>query len=308
FVAHTPATFALEAYGARPDMIPPVVPTFSTQGRVKKDVADLLGLPSGIPVAYRAGDQPNNAMSLGVLHPGQVAATGGTSGVVYGVMDEPVYDRLSRVNSFAHVNYLPDDPRTGVLLCINGAGIQYRWMRQMTGSDIPYHEMEKLAAGVPVNSDGLRILPFGNGAERMLQNRDMGSHLLHLQLNRHGKAHLYRAALEGVAYAFCYGMEILREMGIRVQALKAGNDNLFQSSVFATTITSVLDCTIDLVETTGAVGAARAVGYALGHYPTLDEAMSGDKIVRNYGPAQDRAPFHEGYALWKQDLERMINK
>lgn len=294
-------------YGFDLGLVPDVVPTFSVQGEVNDQAAALLGLRKGIPVGYRAGDQPNNAMSLGVLESGEVAGTGGTSGVVYGVNKSPVYDQQSRVNSFAHVNYTKETPNVGVLLCINGSGIQYRWINQeVAAAGTSYFDMEKMMADVPVGSDGLRMLPFGNGAERMLGNKDIGSHIQGLQFNRHGKPHLFRAALEGIAFSFVYGVEVMTSLGLNIQSMRVGNDNLFQSHIFSDTISTLINGKIEIVETTGAIGAARAAGFTTGHFNSLKEAMSGDKVLKTYEPQNNLDEFKQAYQFWKSDLERII--
>ncbi|MEZ4883171.1 MAG: FGGY family carbohydrate kinase [Chitinophagales bacterium] len=302
------AKLVLEEYGLDEKMIPEIRPTFSIQGKMTPAAATATGLVQGIPVTYRAGDQPNNALSLNVLKTGEVAATGGTSGVVYGVVDKPVYDLQSRVNGFAHVNYTKEKTQIGILLCINGAGIQYAWMRQHAAkSNISYPEMEELATIIPIGSDGLSILPFGNGAERMLNNANIGSHICNLQLNQHGQAHLYRAALEGIAFSFVYGIEILKEMGLDLSIMRVGNDNLFQSSIFAHTIATLVDSQIDVVETTGAVGAAKASGVASGVYASLEEALKEVTVLRSYLPQKnDREAYRVAYVRWKGCLEKVM--
>lgn len=308
FHLQQPASMVLDEIGASDKILPQIADTFSIHGHVSSQAAEELGIPKGVPVCYRAGDQPNNAMSLGVLEPGEIAATGGTSGVVYGVQNKPVSDTRSRVNSFAHVNYSVDDPRIGVLLCINGAGSQYRWMKQMVaGEEISYNEMEVEAASIPMGSDGLRILPFGNGAERMLGNKDVGGRILNLDLNRHTRPHLYRAALEGVAYAFAYGMEILEELGLEVGTIKVGSDNLFRSEIFSSTVADLTGSRIEVIETTGAVGAASAVGYTLGHHKHLSTAIGDGEHVELFIPSQ-RSEIRDGYELWKEDLDRTLNE
>ncbi|MEM9987316.1 MAG: FGGY family carbohydrate kinase, partial [Bacteroidota bacterium] len=258
------ATQLLAAMGLDAKMAPPVVANFEEQGRLSAAAAAELGLAAATPLMYRGGDQPNNALSLGVLEPGQVAATGGTSGVVYGVSQAAVFDPDQRVNSFAHVNYSLDRPLIGVLLCINGAGSLYRWVNQHIGTGRSYPEMEAVASQVAPGSEGLSFLPFGNGAERMLGNQHPGAMLMGLSLNQHHEAEVYRAALEGVAYAFVYGIEILKGMNIPVAHLRVGNDNLFQSQIFSQTIADLTGSRIEVVATTGAVGAARAAGFGLG--------------------------------------------
>ena len=301
------AGFLMEYFGIDPKVIPEILPSFSNQGNLRQEVADSLGLNAGIPVGYRAGDQPNNALSLNVLNPGEVAATGGTSGVVFGVVDRPVYDSKMRVNGFAHVNHQSDRPSVGILLCINGSGIQYSWMKQHLGGNATYAEMEQLASNVPVNSEGLRIIPFGNGAERMLGNRNLGSHIINLQLNRHGAAHMYRAALEGIAYSFAYGIGVLQEMGLSVEVMKVGNDNLFQSRIFSNTVANLVKGEIQVMETTGAVGAAKASGIAAGVYNSVEEALGETRIIETFEPGENSGLNQEGFRLWQLDLEHLMN-
>jgi len=247
FQNHSIAYTLLKELKISSELIPNVVDTFSNQGALNQEGAKATGLPIGIPVTYRAGDQPNNALSLGVFEPGEVAATGGTSGVVYGVTEKVLNVPNSGVNSFAHVNHSAEKPRIGQLLCINGAGSQYAWIRnQLIGPQTSYIEMEKMIQSVPIGSNGLRIIPFGNGAERMIQNKQTGGQINNLQFNIHKKTHIIRAALEGIAFSFVYG--------------KVGNDNLFQSEIFATTISNLVNCEIQMQDTSGARGAALASG------------------------------------------------
>ncbi len=307
FKHNEPATALLDHFGFDKSILPKVLNTFGEQGRVTNAAAAETGLKTGTPVAYRAGDQPNNALSLNVLAPGEVAATGGTSGVVYGVVDSLVSDPQNRVNSFAHVNHSAAAPRIGVLLCINGAGIQYSWMRRhIAGDGVSYNDMEQLAASVPIGSAGLCMLPFGNGAERMLGNRELGAQLCNLQHNLHSKAHLYRAALEGIAFSFVYGMEILKGMGLNANVMRVGNDNLFQSAVFAHTIASTIGCNIEVLKTNGATGAAIAGGFSMGFYATLEEALQGLTVEQTFSPSESREQYLSAYRQWLACLEKIL--
>ncbi|MEL6943132.1 MAG: FGGY family carbohydrate kinase, partial [Bacteroidota bacterium] len=300
------ADLVLEHYGFQSEIVPNVVPTFSLQGHLQETAAKDTGLTSGIPVTYRAGDQPNNALSLNVLQPGEVAATGGTSGVVYGIVDQVNYDSQSRVNGFAHVNHSKEDPRIGILLCINGAGIQYNWMRQNVAKGLSYQEMNKLAASVPVGSDGLQILPFGNGAERMLCNKNIGARIQNMNFNRHTQAHLCRASLEGIAFSFVYGVHILKAMGLEISVMRVGNDNLFRSKIFAQTIANLLDCKIELIETTGAVGAAKAAGVATGIYASVEKAMKQVGVLKVFEPEDRISEYRTAYDTWEKALNTII--
>ncbi len=300
------AGFLLEDLGIDERLIPNVHGTFHDSGHLSKEGAALLGLKEGIPVAYRAGDQPNNALSLGVFEPGDVAATGGTSGVVYSVSDQLIYDQKSRINGFAHVNHSQDHTRIGSLLCINGTGIQYRWLKQQLADDLGYDQIEKIAEKAPVGSDGIHILPFGNGAERIFENKEIGSHILNIDFNRHDKAHLFRAGLEGIAFSFVYGVEILKQLGSEVNKIRVGNDNLFQSGIFSETIATLLNCEIEMVQTTGATGAAQAVGFTLGHSKTIKEAIGASNSIHVYQPVGNAASYREHYNSWRANLDKFI--
>ena len=291
------ADLVLDHYGIDIDMIPEIVPTFSVQGELTKQAADELGLHAGTPITYRAGDQPNNALSLNVLNPGEIAATAGTSGVIYGIGDKPDYDSKSRVNTFAHVNYTTDKPRFGVLLCVNGTGILNSWLKHNIAGDLDYPQMNELAAEAPIGSDGLSILPFGNGAERTLENRDIGCTVYGLKFNTHNKAHLLRAGQEGIAFALNYGLEIMRDMGIEINTVRAGDANMFLSPLFRKAFATVTGATVELYNTDGSAGAARGAGIGAGIYESCKEAFStlkrtkaiepDEKLTKDYGHAYE---------------------
>ena len=294
----------MDSFGFSQDIIPVQKESFSVQGWLREDIAAELGLPAGIPVSYRAGDQPNNALSLNVLEPGEVAATAGTSGVIYGVTDQTKYDPLSRVNTFLHVNHTKSSPRLGVLLCINGTGILNSWLKRNTGSGIDYNGMNGLAAEVEPGSDGLSVLPFGNGAERILKNRDIGCRIAGLNFNRHSNAHLFRAAQEGIAFSFRYGFDIMQETGIDASLIRAGMANMFLSSVFREALSCITGAVIHLYNTDGSVGAARGAGIGCGYYKSAGEAFSGLKPVGTTEPDSSRkAAYEDAYERWGELLK-----
>jgi xylulokinase len=290
-------------FGFDKAMMPEVRPLFSAHGGVKADVAAELGLRKGIPVTYKAGDQPNNALSLNVLEPGEVAATAGTSGVIYGVSDRLTYDPGSRVNSFAHVNYTPGVPRVGVLLCINGTGILNRWVRDLSGRD--YASLNAAAAEIAAGSAGLRVLPFGNGAERIFHNKIIGAQLLNIDLNVHGQAHLYRAGQEGIAFAFRYGLDIMRENGMRPAVIRAGKANMFQSPVFLEAFVNATNVPVELYNSDGSIGASLGAGIGAGIFRDGKEAFAGLKPLQLVEPT--RAGEYAGlYEEWKSILQSFI--
>lgn len=296
------AGWLLDHFGIHKKLIPEIVDTFSDQGHITAKGAKDTGLAEGTPILYRAGDQPNNALSLNVFNPGEVAATGGTSGVVYAITDNLSVKESSRVNNFAHVNYTSNNRRIGKLLCVNGAGIMYRWLLNNLKVS-SYHEMNELAAQVPIGSDGVSILPFGNGPERMLNNKDLGTQIENINLNIHSKAHLCRAALEGIAFSFVYGMEILKADGIKAKVIRAGNDNLFKSPIFSNTIATLIEQEIEVYNTTGAIGAARACQLRNGNYAAFGKQIMDNDYIMSYSPASQKAEYIEAYTRWKNQLE-----
>lgn len=308
FKAKRPSYELLDYYGFDHSLLSEIVPTFGIQATVSQQAADELGLKAGTPIGYRAGDQPNNALSLSVLNPGEIAATAGTSGVVYGVLGEVNRDPLSRVNTFAHVNYSADVDRLGVLLCINGTGILNAWMRRNVAPDISYNEINDLCATVPIGSDGVTVIPFGNGAERVLENKETGCSVHGLDFNRHTRAHLLRAAQEGIVFSFAYGMEIMREMGMDISIIHAGFANMMLSPIFRQTLATVSDAVIELHDTDGSVGAARGAGISAGIYKDAQEAFATLQRLAVIEPQREvRGHCLAAYARWKEMLNRAIS-
>ena len=303
------ADFVLDNYGISNELIAETAPTFSIQGELTKEAADELGLDAGTMVSYRAGDQPNNALSLSVLQPGEIAVTAGTSGVVYGVSDSKNYDQQSRVNVFVHVNHSANDPRYGVLLCINGTGILNSWLKHnfVAGEGLDYEQMNELAAQAPVGSDGLVILPYGNGAERTLENRNIGASVHGWNFNVHKKAHFLRAAQEGIVFALNYGLGIMRDMGIQLTTVKAGNANMFLSPLFAEAFATVTQSTVELYNTDGSQGAARGAGIGAGVYKSTDEAFVGLEPVKTIEPNENlSSAYQQAYEGWEEVLKLQL--
>lgn len=291
-------------FGFDDSLFPVVKPVFAAHGQLLQNVAEKLQLKAGIPVSYKAGDQPNNALSLNVLKPGEVAATAGTSGVIYGVSDQLAYDQQSRVNTFAHVNYTEEEKRLGVLLCINGTGSLNRWTKNLLGTSITYNQMNQLASQAPVGSNGLRILPFGNGAERMLNNKLVGVHFHNIDLNMHTQSHIFRAVQEGIACAFRYGLDIMRSNGMSPSVIRAGKANLFLSNVFTQAFVNVTGVPVELYQNDGSVGAALGAGIGAGVYNNPAEAFTKMEVVQLVEPSGNgmEPVYHE----WKLLLEKQL--
>ena len=307
FKKNSRADFVAEYYGIEKDKFSEIVPAVGVQARTSRQVEELLGIPEGTPVSYRAGDQPNNAFSLNVLRPGEIAATGGTSGVVYGVTDLPKADPQSRVNTFLHVTG-SDEPRMGVLLCINGTGIMNSWAHKNVAFDMSYPEMNELAATAPVGSDGLLVLPFGNGAERVLANRNVGAKLAGIDLVRHSRAHILRAVQEGIAFSFRYGIDIMKNLGLRPNVIRAGKANMFLSPLFRSTLATLCDAHIELFDTDGSLGAARGAALGAGIYKNADEAFATLERLDVIEPAASwKDALEEAYANWKAEVEKAVS-
>ncbi len=295
------ADWLLEHYGIDTSLTPDIVANFTVQARVDAQGAKDSGIPVGTPILYRAGDQPNNALSLNIFNPGEVAATGGTSGVIYAISNTLKSKESSRINNFAHVNYSTKNNNIGKLLCINGAGIMYRWLRNNTGVS-SYEDMNLKAAEVPIGAEGALIIPFGNGAERMLNNTNMGTQITNINLNKHHVGHLCRAALEGIAFSFVYGMDILKGDNAEISVIRAGNDNLFRSEIFSNTVATLIGHEIEIYNTTGSVGAARACGLIDGDYKKFGDVISKNDHVMTFMPLKNRTPYELAYRNWKQKL------
>lgn len=293
-------------YGISTSLIPEIRNVFEDHGRLSGRVAAALSLPASIPVTYKAGDQPNNALSLNVLEPGEVAATAGTSGVIYGVSDQLAYDNESRINTFAHVNYTTEQRRLGVLLCINGTGILNRWVKNISGDLLSYNELNDKAAGVAPGSEGVMVFPFGNGAERMLNNRVMNARFLQIDFNKHGIAHIYRAAQEGIVFAFRYGLDIMRQNGMQPAVIRAGKANMFLSHVFTSAFVNTLQVPVELYKCDGSHGAAIGSGIGAGIYKNPAEAFSNFTPVETIRP-QAGNDYEALYGRWLEQLEKNLN-
>jgi xylulokinase len=306
-----PSKRLLDQYGIPASMLARQEPTFSIQGKVRPAVAEQLGLTAGIPVSYRAGDQPNNAFSLNVLNPGETAATAGTSGVIYSVTDKNAYDTRSRVNTFIHVNDKHPAKRNGVLLCINGTGILNSWLRKMArgeGDLYGYDRINSIAAGAPIGAEGLTVLPFGNGAERVLEDKNINSSFFGLDFNQHGQAHLFRAAQEGIVFALKYGFDVLQEMGLKTQVIRAGNANMFLSPLFREAFVNTIGARLELYDTDGSKGAALGAGVGAGIYGAFEDAFRGLKLIRSEDPVAGKADaYAAAYDRWRQQLQKQIN-
>ena len=300
------ANWLLEYYGIDTNLTPDIIDNFSVQGKTNSISSKETGLAIDVPITYRAGDQPNNALSLNVFNPGEAAASGGTSGVIYSITDNLNSKEPSRINHFAHVNYTDNLKCIGKLLCINGAGIQYRWLRNHS-IDASYEKMNEMASKISVGSDGISVIPFGNGAERMLNNKNIGTQICNINLNKHSHGHLYRSSLEGIAFSFMYGIEILKNDNSPISVLRAGNDNLFRSKIFANTVATLIGHEIEIYNTTGAFGAARASAILNGDIETFRKAITKNDHVMTFLPLKNKSEYEDAYLRWKKDLERIVN-
>jgi xylulokinase len=299
----------LNYYGIDQSLLAPCVPSFGIQGKLNFSAAGELGIKEGTPVSYRAGDQPNNAFSLQVLNPGEMAATAGTSGVLYGISDKPEFDKLSRVNPFIHVNHQDAHPRYGILMCLNGTGILNSWLRREFFPDESFETMNAGAAVIPIGASGIRCYPFGNGAERILENKNPGGHIKGLDFNRHNKYHLARAAQEGIVFALMYGAEIMQGMDLPLQSVRAGYANMFLSHVFAQTFSDCSHCPVELYNTDGAIGAARGAGNGVQFYPNFKDCFRGMELVRRIEPEKNNLDqIREIYGNWKEGLQKILQE
>ncbi len=290
----------LEQFEIPDGMIPEAVPTCGPQGRLRPDMAAALGLPESVEVTFRAGDQPTNALALGVMEPGEVAATAGTSGVIYSVTADAFADPLQRVNTFLHVNRSSREAANGVLCCVNGCGSLMNWIRnKLFDADRSYDDLNELAQTAPLGADGLLVHPFGNGAERILGNVNLGAHVSHLDFTRHTSAHLCRAAQESVAFALFYGIEALP----RPSLIRASKANLFLSALFSQTVADLTGAVVEIHDTQTVYGAAwgAAMGAGAADAPTFAG------VAQRYepDPASARA-LAQTYGDWKERLGQLL--
>lgn len=309
FQKNSTAKELLDHYGISENLLPEAMDSFGAHGELTEKASEVLGLNKGTKVTYRAGDQPNNAFSLNVLNPGEVAATAGTSGVIYGIIDKPDYDEKSRVNTFVHVNHNEQQSRYGVLLCINGTGILNSWLRKNLGvqESLTYDQMNTLAAKAPIGSDGLTILPFGNGTERILENRDLGAHINGLNFNRHSNSHVLRAAQEGIVFSLYYGFQIMQNMGMSIDTVRAGHTNMFLSPLFRDAFVNTTGAQLELYNTDGSQGAARGAGVGAGIFDHFSESFNGLKKIEVVEPdSEKRKQYLEAYQIWLHQLNSKI--
>ncbi|MCU0608194.1 MAG: FGGY family carbohydrate kinase [Chitinispirillaceae bacterium] len=309
FKHHRIADFVFDYFGFDYNLIPKIAPCFSVPGGVTRAVAQELGLTEGTPVSYRAGDQPNNALSLNVLEPGEIAATAGTSGVVYGVTDAPASDPAFRVNTFAHVNYSADAPRFGVLLCVNGTGIFNRWVKQNLCSGMTYDDINAEARKAPPGCQGLFDFPYGNGPERTLENRNIGASFCGIDFSSHTRSHMFRAVQEGIVFAMRKGLDVMRETGVVVNRVRAGDANMFKSPLFTEVFAAVSGAEVELYNTDGAQGAARGAGIGSGIYPSAKTAFKNLEVVKRISPDKKLVGIYaEYYSCWNAALnEKWLN-
>lgn len=307
FLANGVSSKLLENYGLDQAMLPDAVPSFSYQGKLTAEAGSMIGLGSGIPISYRAGDQPNNAFSLNVLQDGELATTAGTSGTVYGVSLKPVFDAASRVNTFVHVNHRKKDPRYGVLLCVNGTGILNSWIKKLIGgTSVSYDQMNALAAEVPIGAEGLNFIPFGNGVERIMENRQIDAHLSGINLLKHDKRHVLRAGQEGIVSSLTFGFNIMKGMGLNLNTVKAGRANMFLSPLFREAFVNMNDVVLELYDTDGSQGAARGAGIGAGRYSNSQEAFVGLEKLAEIAPSSDlKAAYGEVYQRWESYLKKL---
>jgi xylulokinase len=302
----------MEYYGLNHSMLATQVPVFSLQGKISAKAASETGLSQNTGIAYRAGDQPNNAFSLNVLHAGETAATAGTSGVIYSVTNKNAMDLQSRVNTFLHVNNTAGEKRNGVLLCVNGTGSMNSWLRKtlkVNDSTLSYDQMNNLAAQVPIGSEGVMVMPFGNGAERIFENKDLGASFQGMNFNTHTQAHLLRAGQEGIVFALRYGFDILQEMGLKTTVIRAGNANMFLSPLFREAFVNTIGAPVELYNTDGAKGAALGAGIGAGIYKSFEEAFRGLKVIRSESPdAKKLEQYQQAYGKWKLELTKHLGK
>lgn len=282
--------------------------SFRRFGKVLPTWCDEFGFNADAEVCYVAGDQPNNAFSLSAINPGEVAINAGTSGVLYAVSETPVVDMQQRVNTFAHVTHTTNKPSFGVLACVNGTGIQYSWLRHMLANngDLSFIDLNNLAKTAPPGCDGLHVFSFGNGAERILNNRNIGASFTNINFHKHGPQHLIRAAQEGIAFSLVYCIEIFKEIGIEIKVLKAGSANLFNSPLFRQIVADTSGIPVEVINADGALGAARG---AMVGSQAIDIKTIGSEMIQTVArvePSENTQLYRQIYNEWLGELQHQL--
>jgi xylulokinase len=276
------STAMLDAAELDERLFPDVFESPEVTGRVSAAGAEATGLAEGTPVVAGAGDQAAGAVGMGVVQPGVVSATIGTSGVVFAATDRPARDPLGRVHTFCHA--IRD--RWHVMGVTQAAGLSLRWFEERFGAGVDdgrdaYERLCDEAASVPPGADGVIWAPYLLGERTPHLDPDARAALVGLTAN-HGRAHVIRAILEGVAFSLRDTLTIFDEMAVPVRAIRLGGGGA-RSPLWQQVQADAYGREVEVLEAEegAAYGAAILAGVGAGVWPSVDAAC--DAVVRVAG-------------------------
>ena len=264
------STEMLERFEIDESFRPSVYESTDVTGVISKAGAEATGLKEGTPVIAGAGDNAAGAIGAGIVKPGSVGVTIGTSGVVFIVTDQPKLDLKGRVHSLCHA--VPGRwHMTGVTLA---AGQSLKWFREMLGQGATYDELTKQAESVPSGSDGAVWLPYLMGERTPHLDPNARAAFVGLTAS-HTRGHLTRAIMEGVAFSLREAIDIFRELGAPINEIRLGGGGArsqlwrkIQADVYGQTVSTIT------ADEGAAFGAAILAGVGVGAWKTVDEACA----------------------------------
>jgi xylulokinase len=265
----------LEATHLDARCLPQLFESQQVAGKITARAALETGLAEGTPVVAGAGDQAAGAIGMGIVKAGDVSATIGTSGVVFAATDQPFLDPQGRLHTFCHA--IPN--RWHVMGVTQAAGLSLRWFRDTFGTidgakSSPYDSLSREAAAIPPGADGVMWAPYLMGERTPHLDSEVRGALIGLAAS-HGRGHIIRAILEGVAFSLKDTLTIFAEIGVPVNDIRLGGGGALsplwrqiQADVYAKPVSQLV------AEQGGAHGAAILAGVGAGLWPSVDDACS----------------------------------
>lgn len=278
------------ALGIDPEWLPRTSEGPEVTGTVTNAAAEATGLRAGTPVVAGGGDQAANAVGVGVVSPGDMALSLGTSGVVFAATSAPVFDPRGRVHAFCHA--VPGGWH--MMSVMLSAGGSLRWFRDALAPGIDFRDLVAEAADVPIGSEGLLFLPYLSGersphADPLARGAFVGLTLAH------DRRHLTRAVLEGVAFGLRDGLDLMRDAGAPRPSQVRVSGGGTASRVWRQILADVLGAEIATVSTAegAAYGAAILAGVGAGWYQDVSAACAALVMAT---PSEEPGPVAELYA------------
>jgi xylulokinase len=288
----------LEASDLRAEILPKVFESPEITARVTKDGAAASGLREGTPVVAGGGDQAAGAVGMGIVAPGNVSATIGTSGVVFAATSDPVVEPKGRIHTFCHA--IPG--RWHVMGVTQGAGLSLRWFRDQFAGGASYDTLMIEAAAAPAGSDGLLWAPYLMGERTPHLDPNARGALVGLTA-QHTRAHVIRAILEGVAFSLRDTFTIFRELGVPVKSIRLGGGGA-RSYLWQQVQADIYGMPVDLVaaEEGAAYGAALLAGVGAGVWPSVDAACeTAVRVAKRVEPiAENRELMNHRYEEYRK--------